>query len=381
MFRFVCKVPLHVHWKSNVNTSSNGHPSFRQMFSMKCLSTLSKSTSKTLDYLIDTSGLSQDSAIKVASQIDLNSATKPNMVLQLFRDFGFSESHIADIITRRPSLLLAKPYKTLKPKLEVFTGIGISNTDLGKIISLDPNILNTSLDRKIIPCMSLLKSFCKSSSSIIALLTCKRGIWIFRIFSNTIGINIEALRKNGVPDTNISKLIMRKPGILSREAEEFQKVVEEVKEMGFDPNSPMFTHGVCAILGMKQNKWISKVAVFKSFGLSDGEINTLFVKQPMVMAQSEEKIRRALDFFLNKMKWSVDRILNNPVILLLSIEKRVVPRCFVIEQVIGEGLVKKVSFLKALTMAEAKFLSDFVMKYQEDIPGLMQMYQKKIGVL
>lgn len=184
-----------------------------------------------------------------------------------------------------------------------------------------------------------------------------------------------------MPDSSISKLFMFRPKTLSRNVDEFKEAVTELKEMGFDPTSTMFIRGVAAVLGMKKEKWVSKVAVFRSFGWSDKQFREILVKQPQVMESSEKRIERALDFFMNKMGWTMDQIMKYPVVLYISKEKRVLPRLFVVEQLIGKGLVEGVNRGVVLLMTEDKFLSKFVMKFQEDIPGLLEMYNKKVGIL
>ncbi|KAF8395572.1 hypothetical protein HHK36_019522 [Tetracentron sinense] len=67
--------------------------------------------------------------------------------------------------------------------------------------------------------------------------------------------------------------------------------------------------------------------------------------------------------------------------LLLSLEKRTMPRCSVIEVLFSKGLMKKGQMGNALMKAEDVFLKNYVIKYEEDLPQLLMIYQSKMGVL
>ncbi|KAF8395570.1 hypothetical protein HHK36_019520 [Tetracentron sinense] len=70
-----------------------------------------------------------------------------------------------------------------------------------------------------------------------------------------------------------------------------------------------------------------------------------------------------------------------PTILLLSLEKRTMPRCSVIEVLLSKGLMKKGQMGNALMKAEDVFLKNYVIKYEEDLTQLLMIYQSKMGVL
>ena len=49
------------------------------------------------------------------------------------------------------------------------------------------------------------------------------------------------------------------------------------------------------------------------------------------MLLSEEKITEAVDFLVNKMGCPSAVIARNPIIILFNLEKRIIPRCLVIQ--------------------------------------------------
>ncbi|KAF8395586.1 hypothetical protein HHK36_019536 [Tetracentron sinense] len=368
MFRSLCGNLL--RW----NGDSTTHFYFLQI---KSISHIPKYTiqepSSTVDYLVNSCGLSPESALRAAQQIDIKTATKPDSVLELFRNYGFTNTHIAKLITKHPSLLLADPNKTLKPKLEFFRNNGISDPILAKILCADPVILRRSLENQIIPSFNYLKSLLHTNDNIGFALG--RASWILHNFPKQ---NTTILRNHGVPELIISKIIMTYPRTLCVKPDKFSETVMKTIEMGFDPSSLKFAYGLCTLSGMKKGTWEAKLAVYMSFGWSEDEILSMFRKQPTCMASSEKKISTALDFFMNELKWTQADISKYPTSLFLSLEKRTVPRCSVIEILLSKGLMKKGNMGKALKVTENEFLKNYVVKYQEDLPQLLEIYQRRL---
>ncbi|KAF3434335.1 hypothetical protein FNV43_RR25438 [Rhamnella rubrinervis] len=343
MFRFPSRNSLHLHKSSIFVRNSNGI-SIAEVVFLKSLSTFSPSvTPSTVDFFVNSIGLSPDSALAAANTIRGKSMAKSESVLAFFKHYGFSSAQIADILTRRPVLILSDPDKNLLPKFEFFSHSGFSRESLVNVVSADPTILLRSLEKQIKPCIGLPKSFYGNSSDIVSLFMAKRGTRVLHKFSEKMGPNIDTLRSHGVPKSGIVKMITVRPRALSWIPEDFNELVREIKEMGFNPSTLMFIHGVCALAGMKKDKWVAKFEAFKSFGWSDEEVRSLFLKQAKVMHASEEHLKRSLDFFMNKMGWSKVYISKYPTVLLYSFEKRVLPRSTVLQHLVLKGHLDKKS--------------------------------------
>ncbi|OVA02266.1 Mitochodrial transcription termination factor-related [Macleaya cordata] len=138
----------------------------------------------------------------------------------------------------------------------------------------------------------------------------------------------------------------------------------------------MFTHAVRVIAGMSKSSWERKLMVYREFGWSDNDILSAFKKQPYCMLISEEKIRRVVEFFLEKLKLKPSEILYRPTLLRFSLEKRIVPRCAVVKILYSKGIKrKKLIMSTVLNMSERNFLEKFVIKYQETTPEVMKAYK------
>ncbi|KAF8395567.1 hypothetical protein HHK36_019517 [Tetracentron sinense] len=362
-------------FRSRWNKDSTIHFYLLQISSPKSISHISKSTiqepSLTVDYLVNSCGLSPESALKAAQQINIKTTSKPDSVLKLFRNYGFTNTHIAKLITKFPQLLLADPNKNLKPKIEFFRNNGVSDPILAKFLSANPKILRRSLENQIIPSFNIVKSFLHTDENIAFAL--ERTTWILHSIQKSIGPNVAILRSHGVPESMIFKIIITRPRLLSLETDHFSRFVTKIVQMGFDPLSLMFVYGLRTLLGMKKSTWEAKLKVYKSFGWSEDEILSMFRKQPVCMAPAEEKISKRLDFFMNKLNLTPAYISKYPTTLVLSLEKRTMPRCSVFDVLVSKGLMKKGSMGKALIVTEDVFLKNYVVRYQEDLPQLLKL--------
>ncbi|KAK7843790.1 hypothetical protein CFP56_011916 [Quercus suber] len=82
-----------------------------------------------------------------------------------------------------------------------------------------------------------------------------------------------------------------------------------------------------------------KLELYKRWGWSKDVALLAFKRRPHCMLLSEEKITEAMDFLVNKMGCPSAVIARNPIIILFNLEKRIIPRCLVIQSLLAEGLL------------------------------------------
>ncbi|XP_077249369.1 uncharacterized protein LOC143888865 [Tasmannia lanceolata] len=628
MFRYLCRKLLHFSSKD-----SRTHDYFLQNQCLKSISHISNTNiqqSFTVSYLINSCGLSKAAALSAATKIRLKTTKKADSALIFFQNHGFTKSHIINLITKCPSLLLANPDKTLKPKFELFTSLGFSSIDLAELLILYPTLLKRSLNDRIIPSVNFLKSrefdrdgwhvkcfrkwlagsgefdrdgygqnkaatgisplttnrqeiarltshllqqrerermdlnmliqlifsltinFTANLSSLMEkfkstenrplktlvyalvliflfvvtavcsykathltdrwflmilllsisyllsiLLYGESGVWIsivsyipcvlpafailgwristtqaegllvwvyqamLRVFSviltsgaipvvalfwplvwvygamlriwssafspttpgqqsssaldvltnsvefttpgqpssealdvpnifvelttpvsmyliltvrrstyilqynveKVMAPKIAVLQNHGVPNSMISKLISTQPRTVIRNDSRIREMVAMVKEMGFNPVKANFIQAVCVMSGMSKLNWEGKLEVYRSLGWSEAAMFSAFKLYPNYMVILEKKIRRGMDFFVNKMNCKPSVISKYPNILALSLEKRIVPRCSVLQVLMSKGLIKKdLCLAPVLKLNEKEFLEKFVIK-------------------
>lgn len=267
------------------------------------------------------------------------------------------------------------------PKLEFFYSIGFSQSDLAKTLALDPTLLSRSLDNQIIPSYNFLKTVVLSDDKIVSAL--KRTTWIFlKDYKTTLVPNISFLTEMGVPQKSVTLLLAHFPETMMQKHEEFCRTVMEVAEMGFHPKKTVFVLAVHAISG-KGNKsiWERCFEVYRKWGWPKDDILEAFRRHPHCIMLSEEKINKNMEFLVKKMGWPSKMIVRLPVVLFFSLEKRIVPRCSVVQVLLSKGLVKEDLSLATVLLlpVEKLFLERFVARYKKEVPGLLDVYQGKIA--
>ncbi|KAI5565244.1 hypothetical protein BDE02_14G111700 [Populus trichocarpa] len=373
--------PSKRHFSFSREFNKNPHVSFPNQPLPKPISCKisTEQDSFTINYLVHSCGLPLESAILTSQKVQFQSPERPDSVLALLRNHGFSRTQISSLVKKRPFLLLSNPTNTLLPKLDFFLSLGMSRPHLARTLSSDPTLLTRSLENQIVPSYNFLKTILRSDEKIVSAF--KRTTWIFlEDLSKNLIPNLELLRKVGVPQSCISLLLTHFPEAMMENHEEFSENVEEVRKMGFDPNKSTFVLAVHALCG-KCNKsiWERCFEVYKRWGWTKDDILSAFRKHPHCMMLSEKKIMKGMDFFVNKMGWPSKEIVHCPVILFLSLEKRIIPRCKVIQVLWSKGLIKKdISLNTVLLPVEKRFLERFVTKFEEEVPQLLSVYEGKV---
>ncbi|KAM7521507.1 hypothetical protein LguiA_011409 [Lonicera macranthoides] len=336
----------------------------------------------TVSYLINSCGLSPETAIYTSERVHLKTLENPESVLNLLKNIGFSKTQIAKVVRKRPRLLLANPEKTLLPKFQFLQSMGISNTDIAKVLSTEPTFLIRSMENYIIPCYNFLKSVLQSDEKIIYCM--KRAPWVFvEDYTKKLIPNVRFLREFGMKESCIVLLLTHFPEVVMRRPEDFRSTVVEVSELGFDPLKSTFVFALHVLSG-DSNKSIRDrcYKAYKKWGWSEDEIILAFRKHPNCMIMSEKKLSRSMDFLVNKMGFPSREIASYPLVLCFSFEKRIMPRCCVYQVLSLKGLIKKdLSLTRLLIHEEKYFLEKFVTKYEDKVPQLLDVYQGKADPL
>ncbi|XP_031248053.1 transcription termination factor MTERF6, chloroplastic/mitochondrial-like [Pistacia vera] len=397
MFRFLCRTTRKVFAEKdlalNLTTSQVGF-SQNKIFPLRLLSSSShlekgsletkqseQKESLTVSYLTNSCGLSLKSAVSASKFIQLKNTERADSVLRFLSDHGFTKTQISKVVRGFPLVISIDPAKTLSPKIEFFRSIGLSRNELADVIARSPKLLSSSLKNHLIPNYNFLKNVVIHDEKIVKVL--KRMLWLFSLDlrGKNFGPNIALLKDIGVPQSRISFLVTHIPGAACSKHSKFCKVVNKVKEMGFNPTQTVFVMAVGAINQLKESVWESKLEVYRRWGWSEDEILAAFRRHPHCMQLSEKKITRAMDLLVNKMGWLSRDISKMPIILNYSLEKRIAPRCLVIQVLLSKGLIKEnICPSTYLCLVQSKFIKRYVIKFQE-VPELLDVYQGEIDLL
>ncbi|KAL0548351.1 hypothetical protein IC582_012800 [Cucumis melo] len=332
---------------------------------------------KSLRYLSTSSEIvSSPKSVSLASNV-VQLENNGKAVRALLANHGFSESQFSNLAKRYPRILSAKPEKTLLPKLLFFQSKGLSSPEVAKLVCSCPYIVKVNLNKRIIPAFDYLQAMLGSEEKTLAAIKRFAGIlaWDLRI---SVSPNIEILKQIGVPDSNILKYLQGQPRHFLTNSIRFKETVERVTEMGFNPQQLQFVIAVSGLRAMTKSTWDKKVEVYRKWGLSEEEICLAFRRHPWCMMLSEDKINGAMDFFVNKMGCESSFAASRPIVLSLSLKKRILPRGYVYQVLLSKGLIKKygnpVSFFG---ISEKRFIEKIINPHKEQIPGLLELYKQK----
>ena len=357
-----------------------GHPRFDAFLFFNTLTPQQHEHKKdhnfTISYLVTSCGLSPETAATVSQKVHFETPDKPNAVLALLRNYGFSETQIAKYIQKRPTLLLANAEKTLLPKLKFFYSIGVSHVDLPKMALENQTLLSRSLEKCIIPRYKVLRSVVRDDGKVVRAL--KRGTlaFVFCDVVNNLVPNTEFLRGFGVPQSSISHMVVFHPSEVFKKHEKFVEGVKLAKEMGFDPSKITFISAIHVLLHLDEATFEKRIEAFEKWGWSREVSLLAFRKFPNFMSYTEERIGRTMSFLVKDMGWPSEDMARFPTTLGYSLEKRIVPRCHVIKILKSKGLVNgQLSLATFICVREEVFLETYVTKFREDMPRLLKVYQ------
>ncbi|XP_034685086.1 transcription termination factor MTERF5, chloroplastic-like [Vitis riparia] len=340
-------------------------------------SSSSKAHSFTVSHLINSCGFSHQEALSASKFIHFETPEKPDSVFSFFNSHGFSKSQTSKIVRSQPQLIVSDPEKSLLPKLQFFYSKGVSKPDVARIVVSTPAILKRSLENQIIPSYNFFKDFFQSEEMAMGIVKRFARILLFDLHTY-VESNINALQEFEVPKSNIAALLRHQPRVFMVRPNQFREILEEVKKMGFDPSQMKFVLAVQAIRGMSKSTWERKIDAYKSWCCSEEEIRLAFLKLPWSMVLSEDKLMATMDFYVNKMGWESSFIARRPVLLSLSLEKRIIPRYSVVQVLLSKGLINKdISPRVLFESTEKKFMQKFVNLYKKEASQLLNLYQER----
>ncbi|KAL7588099.1 hypothetical protein Lser_V15G38530 [Lactuca serriola] len=331
----------------------------------------------TVSYLIDSCGFPLDKAISASKKLNIKTPDRADSVIAFFKNQGFTETQIGLLVRKFPTALTCKPEKNLLPKFEFLCSIGLSESDIVKLLTANPRLLGRSLKNHIEPSLNILRDLLQSNDK--ALIAIRKFPWYLGLdYQANLAPNIELLRDVGVPGSNMLYVLTHLPKYFVVSPELFKKTVEEVVEMGFDPLRPNFMLAISVVRSLRKSTWEKKMETYEKWGWSKAQILQAFRTYPWFMKKSKEKINQVMDFNVNKMGFETSFVAKNAMLLSYSLEKRTVPRCLVYLYCLDNGLLKdKSGFSWWLKCKEEKFIKRLE-RYEKEAPGVLKFYQEKL---
>ncbi|XP_008801029.2 transcription termination factor MTERF2, chloroplastic-like [Phoenix dactylifera] len=324
-----------------------------------------------VEFLLNSCGLSSSKAIEASKHLaHFKSPAQPTSVIQFLQQLGLSDSHIRISISKCPRLLCANVEKTLRPKIRSLREMGFSEAELGQLISANPNVLRVRNPR---PKIEFWRDFFSSNEELFKAIG-RDAYLLSSSLSKRIIPNISLLRECCIPDHRIAKMMLstrfvaRKPSLI-------QAAVKRADELGVPRSSGSFPHLLQTVFNISQSTVDAKLKLFKSLGWSEAEFLSAMPKNPVLLRLSEKNVRDKMDFFMKEVGCELGYIVRRPVLLSYSLERRLIPRHLVLRTLKHEGLPGGTrDLLTAILFSEKSFIEKFVLPYRENVPGLHEAY-------
>ncbi|KAK9923665.1 hypothetical protein M0R45_032072 [Rubus argutus] len=361
-------------------------PPFIRTYSSKSVlgSEKPQGCSFTVSYLISSCGLSPEVALSLfkKQRVHFESPEKPDLVIKLLKHYGFSDTHISDIVKKLPELLSVNAEKTLLPKLDFFGSIGLTGTALAQALCGNPIVLKMSLENSIRPCYDIVKTLGIPDDKVTRFI--QKSHWMFKVkILSNVAHNVSVLRSLQVPQSSL--FLFRPPNLVavSTDADKFKENVNKVMSLGLHPSSCIFVKALYVISVLDESKWAQRMKFYSKYGWTEDDFMLAFRKNPIFMTVSEKTFSSKMDFLVNKMGLQPADMSEHPTVLTYSLEKWIIPRCSVIRVLLLKGLIRNGEFSfagTALMGRKNQFLDRFVSKYQEQAPELLSIFEGKIGL-
>ncbi|CAL1413292.1 unnamed protein product [Linum trigynum] len=343
-------------------------------------SSINKERSFTVSYLVSQFGISSDRASALSKYVKFQTPEKPNSVLRFLREQHFSESQISNVVKGCPRVLMAQPTQTLLPKLQFLRSLDLSDPDVAEFVSSSPQILMASLKNQLVPCFEFFRDHYKSREEAVAAIKRRPRALTASIHRQAPPL-LQTLRDAGTPERAITQFVRQYwrmrwiPGIAGK----FQRVVDEVVAMGIDPTKWIFVDAVALLSNVTISTWKQKLAVYAKWGWSQEQALEAFRKWPNCFSVSEKKIDGLMDLFVNKLGWDSSFVAKYPIVFTYSLQKRLLPRAFVLLFLDSEGLLphdRASPRWSVFLISEKTFLEKYVLPYPES-SALLTLYLEK----
>ncbi|KAG6484164.1 hypothetical protein ZIOFF_060959 [Zingiber officinale] len=333
-----------------------------------------------VEYLVHTCGFSADDASKVSKSLPrFQSTEKLDAALGFFRSQGFDGANLRKIISRRPGLLCRDVENSLGPKFKILRDMGLSESHIVNAVMRHRIILSLDVQNTLLPKLKVWESLFGSREILLRKLRgCNR--FISASIEKVVRPNLNFLRDEcGIPEDRVSLVLKKLPGFIAQNPDTLRALVDRTVGLGVPRGSGMFLWILFALHAVRRKKFEAQLKLMNNFGWSNSDFITAIKTQPRFLLLSIESLQRKMEFLVNDVGISPSDIAHCPAPLVLSLEKRLIPRFRVMEILKSEGLWTSTNKLHGvLSLSGPKFLQKFVQPYQAILPKLLEVLHEDV---
>ncbi|KAF7011875.1 hypothetical protein CFC21_026136 [Triticum aestivum] len=328
------------------------------------------------EYLVSTCGLSPAAAAKAAPRFaHLGSAERPDAVLAFLRSQGLAKAQVRAIVARKPALLLSDVDATLSPKFTAVRALGLRGADAARLFALFPAALTYGVRSNLLPRVLFWLDLLGSTTLLMKWLA---KTWLLKYSVDLLLRNLAALRRLGIPDGRLTAAVRLRPTLIMQSPDKLRALVGRVEDAcgGVPPSPGMYTWCLFALHNVGDRAFrAKKAAVTRALGCTDEEFAGMFRRAPCFVFAPEALLRRKVEFLRDTVGCGAGGIVRNPLLLTLSLDERMAPRCRAVEALRSKGVdIRKTNMVTVVRLPEAIFVERYILKYKGDVPELLELY-------
>nr|BAK06649.1 predicted protein [Hordeum vulgare subsp. vulgare] len=372
MLRLRQRIVSHILSSSSTSTSTIS-PLHRLLSASTAPVSPNPSSFAVEEYLVDVCGLTRPQALKASKKLShLKSPANPDAVLAFLSGLGLSSDDAAAVVAKDPLFLCAGVERTLAPVVDGLTGLGLSTTDIARLVSFARNRFRS---RSVVSRMHYYLPLFGSLDNFLRALRCSSYI-LSPDLDKVIKPNVVFLRECGLADCDIAKLCYRTRNILTANPENVRAVAACAERLGIPRGSGMFREALHAVTFVSEERIADQVDYLKkTIKWSDTEVAIALSRAPMLLRKSKDMLRHRSDFLISEVGLEPWYIAHRPVILYYSLEGRLRPRYYVLKFLKEAGLVDcNMSFYTVVTRTDKYFVDKFICPHKKAAPHLAQDY-------
>ncbi|XP_066386728.1 transcription termination factor MTERF8, chloroplastic-like [Miscanthus floridulus] len=322
------------------------------------------------DYLVARCGLSGEQALKASKSIPgLRSPSKPDAVIAFLAGLDISGTDLATVVAKDPRLLCADVGKTLSPRVAELRSLGLSSHQVGQVVlAAQTRIRSRSLGRNfefwlgVFGSFDELLRFVKMNGSLLSV-----------NLDKVAKPNLALLQRCGMQISDIPSTFLSR--VLVRSTKHLQETLARVAELGIQQGSWAFPFAFMRFAIFNREKLDSNIQLFEKLGWSRDDIASAVRKAPNILNLAPERVHKNLDFLMGDVGLQMPDIVHRPVLLLYSVERRLLPRYYLMKFLKDRGLMtSSLSFSTIALMGNDNLLGKLVLPHEMSVPGLAAAY-------
>ncbi|CAL9124095.1 unnamed protein product [Musa acuminata var. zebrina] len=348
---------------------STVHVSSYQLCSLFSFSTAEEHSSNhrftfTLFDPLESCELSSKEAAKMANdRICEKELSNSSLSIEFFKQSGWSDAQVMKLMQRQPRFLRANVETILKPRMRSLQDMGFSDTEIVQLVSSCPVLLYL---RDIQPRINFWRSLLGSNERLIE--ASRSNMFLLSSsLARMIEPNIYLLRECGISEQCITRMLVTLPRFFCRRNKCINESIKHVEELGVSRDCKMFPHALFIVMTLSRSRFDATFATLMSFGWSQPDSLAAFRRHPGIWNFSKKNLSDKMTFLMEEAGCELTYVVCRPVLLTLSLEKRLRPRYEVMKFLNQNKLLDKgYNLLSVMVLSEEKFRNKFLFLLREE---------------